>query len=285
MDPTRQNYKGPTRWLADSAFTTYFGKPAFHTYGKGNTNPVVGGNIYGQYMLSHNVNPESGRNLPQYQQVYPNALKYGLQKGTRQPELPRKPTPVHGAKPAEPEVKTVADTKRNPIMPADGPRTIAEKVGLDKAPRIKINPPIVEKKPPVAAKRQKSPKKKAKKQHHAAAEENGTAPQPEERQVYSHVDFAIDEDQDIGDADEEDTTTEQQETAPNENVDFTNQLPQQHQEYVALCEHPTGHKVDVKELDPRSYQFAPACWIQRIRPAGRATFRSEQLYNVLTQNQ
>jgi hypothetical protein len=29
-----------TRWLADSAFTTYFGKPAFHAYGKGNVNPV-----------------------------------------------------------------------------------------------------------------------------------------------------------------------------------------------------------------------------------------------------
>jgi hypothetical protein len=30
-----------TRWLADSAFTTFFGKPAFHAYGKGNVNPVV----------------------------------------------------------------------------------------------------------------------------------------------------------------------------------------------------------------------------------------------------
>lgn len=29
-----------TRWLADSAFTTYFGKPAFHAYGKGNTRPT-----------------------------------------------------------------------------------------------------------------------------------------------------------------------------------------------------------------------------------------------------
>lgn len=29
-----------TRWLPDSAFTTYFGKPAFHAYGKGNVNPV-----------------------------------------------------------------------------------------------------------------------------------------------------------------------------------------------------------------------------------------------------
>ena len=66
-DPTRENFKGPTRWLPDSAFTTYFGKPAFHSYGMANINPVNGGNIYGQYMLSHNINPESGNNLPQYQ--------------------------------------------------------------------------------------------------------------------------------------------------------------------------------------------------------------------------
>jgi hypothetical protein len=36
-------YKDKGRLLADSAFTTYFGKPAFHTYGNGNRNPVVGG--------------------------------------------------------------------------------------------------------------------------------------------------------------------------------------------------------------------------------------------------
>jgi hypothetical protein len=55
-----------TRWLPDSAFTTYFGKPAFHAYGKGNTKPTVGGTVYGQYMLSHSVNPESGNNDPKF---------------------------------------------------------------------------------------------------------------------------------------------------------------------------------------------------------------------------
>ena len=58
VDPTRDNYKGPTRWLADSAFTTYYGKPVFHQYGRGNVKPTNGGN----YMLSHNVNPESQEN-------------------------------------------------------------------------------------------------------------------------------------------------------------------------------------------------------------------------------
>lgn len=55
-----------TRWLPDSAFTTYFGKPAFHLYGKGNTNPIIGGEIYGHYMLTHNINPECGEHLPMY---------------------------------------------------------------------------------------------------------------------------------------------------------------------------------------------------------------------------
>lgn len=109
--------------MPDSAFTTYFGKPAFHAYGKGNTNPVVGGNIYGQYMLSHNVNPESGSNLPQYQQVYNTALKQGLRKnnGQRQPELPRKTMQsIQASKPSEVTVNSssaAVEDERNPIMP------------------------------------------------------------------------------------------------------------------------------------------------------------------------
>jgi len=49
--------KATSRWLPDSAFTTYFGRPAFHPYGNGNTNPPVGGTVYGQYLNTHNVNP------------------------------------------------------------------------------------------------------------------------------------------------------------------------------------------------------------------------------------
>ncbi len=62
-----------SRWLPDSAITTYFGKPAFHNYGNGNTKPCVGGTVYGDYLRSHNVNPESGNNAPEYKQVYGKA--------------------------------------------------------------------------------------------------------------------------------------------------------------------------------------------------------------------
>jgi hypothetical protein len=91
MDKRMKELNATTRWLPDSAFTTYFGKPAFHAYGKGNVcKGTIGGNIYGHYLLTHNVNPECGVNPPEYQQVYDNALRTGLSKGDRKPHLPRK---------------------------------------------------------------------------------------------------------------------------------------------------------------------------------------------------
>ena len=92
MNKRVKELNSTTRWLPDSAFTTYFGKPAFHLYGKGNTEPTVGGNVYGHYMLTHNINAECGDHPPQYQQVYDNAMRNGLQntQGVRVPHLPRK---------------------------------------------------------------------------------------------------------------------------------------------------------------------------------------------------
>ena len=55
------------RLLPDSAMTTYFGKPAFHAYGNGNTRPASGGLIYGQYLKTHNIMPQSGENQPRNQ--------------------------------------------------------------------------------------------------------------------------------------------------------------------------------------------------------------------------
>ncbi len=51
-----------TRWLPSTSFATYFGKPPFHAYGAGNTNPTNGGTVYGSYMLTHNIAPQEGRN-------------------------------------------------------------------------------------------------------------------------------------------------------------------------------------------------------------------------------
>ena len=77
------------RLLPDSAMTTYFGKPAFHAYGNGNTRPASGGLIYGSYLKSHNINPHSGDNKPQNAEVYSRALinpKVVVRGGTRSPK-------------------------------------------------------------------------------------------------------------------------------------------------------------------------------------------------------
>ena len=66
--------KHVSRWLPDSAITTYFGKPAFHPYGNGNTKPTMGGTVYGNYMKTHNINPHSGGNHPEFKQVFGTAI-------------------------------------------------------------------------------------------------------------------------------------------------------------------------------------------------------------------
>ena len=86
-----KQFYNTTRWLPNSAFTTYFGKPAFENYGYGNTNPVYGGLFYGNYMLSHNMNPIDGANNPEEKQVYSSAMMKSVQrKGVRRPSPPRK---------------------------------------------------------------------------------------------------------------------------------------------------------------------------------------------------
>ena len=66
MKKRTSEFLNTTRWLPDSSFTTYFGKPAFHSYGRGNTEPVIGGVNYGHSLLTHNINAECGNNPPLY---------------------------------------------------------------------------------------------------------------------------------------------------------------------------------------------------------------------------
>ena len=102
-----------TRWLPNSAFMTYFGKPAFENYGKGNTNPVVGGVLYGDYLKTHNVNPHRGPSVPRYKQVFEHADFSSTRKPVIQPEPPRKCKDDFRL-----SQKQVEDLKkRNPLMP------------------------------------------------------------------------------------------------------------------------------------------------------------------------
>ena len=83
--------KRTTKWLPNTTFTTYFGiilmnfwfyyiifkgKPAFEAYGNNNIKPSVGGYLYGNYMMSHNVNAHRGDNKPDTYQSYKNAILY-----------------------------------------------------------------------------------------------------------------------------------------------------------------------------------------------------------------
>ena len=92
-----------SRWLPDSTLTTYYGKPAFHTYGHANTRGQTASNAY---MRTHNINPHAGKNKPIYNQVHQGALLGGSKKVkapgsltpktkpavlTRKPAVPRMP--------------------------------------------------------------------------------------------------------------------------------------------------------------------------------------------------
>ena len=103
-----KQFYNTTRWLPNSAFTTYFGKPAFENYGYGNTNPVYGGLFYGNYMLSHNMNPIDGANHPEEKQVYSSAMMKSVQrKGVRRPSPPRKvPEEIRNTPEELQEIKT-----------------------------------------------------------------------------------------------------------------------------------------------------------------------------------
>ena len=130
-----QEMKHVSRWLPDSAITTYFGKPAFHPYGNGNTDPTVGGTVYGQYMKTHNINPQSGDNHPEFKQVFTTAIiaaathdakitqkarsKSPIKKQpiVRQPILPRKLLQDEAKNIEQGEIIKQEQINRNPIMP------------------------------------------------------------------------------------------------------------------------------------------------------------------------
>lgn len=85
-----KHMKETTRWMPNSSFQTYFGKPAFEVYGRVNTNPPSGGTIYGQYMFTHNVNPHRAPNNPKHAQVYKPAEVFASRMEEPTPEPPRK---------------------------------------------------------------------------------------------------------------------------------------------------------------------------------------------------
>ncbi len=53
----------------------------------------LGGLFYGNYMLSHNINPIDGRNQPSQKQVYSSAMLKTLQNNKKRVPKPPRKTP------------------------------------------------------------------------------------------------------------------------------------------------------------------------------------------------
>ena len=108
-----------SRWLADSAMTTYFGLPAFHAYGNGNTRPVSATDK----LKTHNINPHSGGNKPQYSQVHSRALLGGTiqVRGAAARQTRKKPIDIvrqpHPPRVPRAKVSNAAPSKPAPITP------------------------------------------------------------------------------------------------------------------------------------------------------------------------
>lgn len=100
------------RWSSEKSRKSLENRPIWHPYGRANTNPAVGGYIYGNYLYSHNINPERGENKPFYQQVYNNVHDAAFSVG----KSPVSPTRERRYE--EPDVGSIEEVKnRLPIMP------------------------------------------------------------------------------------------------------------------------------------------------------------------------
>ena len=288
-----------TRWLPDTAFQTYFGKPAFHAYGKGNINPTVGGVIYGEYMLSHNVNPEHGQNDPQYKQVYGSAMHHGFKNGDRVPQLSRKGHENLEITPSElNELR-----QRNPIMPKRFQNPDNEDMyteGSDNEEGNKedneampINNKNLSQSIPKNSRNNGSQKLGAKSQKEIPDNSIKIEDFPED------IEGSI---QNVND-DEKFGFPVQNFSSPNQtpepgSVEYKRMLEQfiRDPEYVKMVmqggkdlqnmfpfcfvHNSYGQQLPNHELDPRNYKFLPTKYVNRIAPAGRKTSRGDELQVV-----
>lgn len=104
--------------------TTYFGKPAFCAYGNGNTKTA--GVCNGDHMKTHNVNPHSGGNKPEFSQVHGRALLGGTvqirgpaARTSAKKTKSRKPVPprVAPGRALRPSTNEVDPRKTQPVLP------------------------------------------------------------------------------------------------------------------------------------------------------------------------
>ena len=314
MHERKSKFNNTTRWLADSAFTTYFGKPAFHSYGRANVKPAIGGVRYGQSMLTHNINPESGDNNPLYQQVYDTALEKGKTKtqGLRVPAIPK--VEVEGPVTA----KVVRDLKkRNPTMPKQNhttkkvPLAIKESQyvkegderGLKRTMHVKSATGIQIAKPEMTLTGfrhdPKTLRKKTRLQNRANREANDIYSKSGGRSASNRrssnraasMDRAgpgadiFDDDEDIDSQQELDSGIE--DIPKNQEIESVNSQKENEMQ-IPLTEEPDVYQklpsnAPTEALNPKNYAFVPAQWLNKIPAAGSQTVRSESFGMILHQ--
>ncbi|CAI2363212.1 unnamed protein product [Moneuplotes crassus] len=283
------------RWLPDSAYQSYFGRPAFHCYGRDNTVPSYGGHVYGDYMLTHNVNPEHGENMPKYQQVYRAAMSKGFAHGDRVPVLSRQ----RRENLEIPDSVLKEMMKRNPIMP----KTYVEPPNTDEYTDGSDNEwdfSQLEKKNKNRNKIDFHPKKKQSKEEIKDCEQDVKSDQEDDGKENEMEEF------DQNDIDQEGNqpgyiyeraprgsipqpgtleykrmleqflrNPEKCKTILRDGEDLQNLFP------FCSAHNSYGQQLPNHELNPKNYKFLPSEYTRRIAPAGKNTLKGDQLYNVI----
>lgn len=267
------------RWLPDSAYQSYFGRPAFHTYGMKNTTPTYGGHVYGDYMLTHNVNPEHGQNKPKYQQVYHPAMNKGFTQGDRVPVLTRKGR--DNLEISETNMKEL--NQRLPTMPkkfknpepedkySEVPESEYDFTHLKKKNKnnVEFHPAHDENED-----NEEEEDPEAEEMQHIAQVEEGAQAYPEDRNQQMPIpepgtlEYKRMLEQFLN-------NPEYIKTLMQEGGDLQNMFP------FCSVHNSYGQQLPTHELDPKNYKFLPAKYTSRIVPAGRQTSKSENLYNVI----
>lgn len=301
-----------TRFLPDSAFTTFFDKPAFHSYGHGNVHPTNGGVIYGEYLLSHSINPALGKGkAPQYQQTYTAAGQKSFKVKENYGEE------SHQRNDEESEIKT--QTRRRNLHKEREVSPEQEKPTFKRATKAKKAKPaqFTKAKKAVATKVRSPAPEKIASETDSVVSERVTKPKRKVRTVAPKkeptpiVDVPVEnkatrKNPITG----EELSVEEAEPSSIFEGEQEEQDPQFHQpskqEVINLqahikemldkgafpvlqeingipfyCFHDQTSEEPLHELDPKNYKFVPAHMVDRIRPAGRNTYKSEALYNVI----
>lgn len=125
-----KKFNEQSRWIPNTSFQTYFGKPAFENYGNKNNNVPWATLSYGNHLKSHNINPQRIPNKPEFEQVYKSAQIASTHIDYTKDHIPRKC--LNEYQQTEQEVDVLM--KRMPIL--IDPNAKVNKIGVSQKPDL-----------------------------------------------------------------------------------------------------------------------------------------------------